>query len=54
MPTTADEAEVNAILSMLTGESSDSARTESVTVATRYGLGEDEGVQSPGSVRRKR
>jgi hypothetical protein len=47
MPTT---AEVNAVLSMLAGESSDSTRTESVTIATSHGLGEDEGVQSPGSV----
>jgi hypothetical protein len=44
MPTIADEAEANAILSMLAGESSDSACTESMTVATRHGLGEDEGV----------
>ena len=54
MPKTADEAEVNAVLSMLAGESSDSARTESVTAATGHGLGEDEGVQSLGSVCRKR
>jgi hypothetical protein len=53
MPTTADEAEVNALLSMLAGESSDSARTESVIVATGHGLSEDERVQSPRSVHRK-
>jgi hypothetical protein len=53
MPTIADEAEVNDVLSMLAGESSDSACTKSVTVATGHGLGADEGVQSPGSVRRK-
>jgi hypothetical protein len=44
MKTTADDAEVNVVLSMLAGESSDFARTESVTAATRHGLGEDEGV----------
>jgi hypothetical protein len=54
MPTTADETEVNDVLCMLAGESPDSTHTESVTVATGHGLGEDEGVQSPESVRRKR
>jgi hypothetical protein len=54
MPTSVDEAEVNAILSMLAGEMSDTAHTESMTVATGHGLGEDEGVRSPGSVRHKR
>ena len=50
MQTTTDDAEVNVVLSMLAGESSDSARTESVSAATRHGLGKDEGVQSPRSV----
>jgi hypothetical protein len=54
MLTSANEAEVNAVLSMLAGESSDSAGTESMTVATGHGLSEDEGVQSPRSVHRKR
>jgi hypothetical protein len=54
MQTTAHEAEVNAVLRMLASESSDSARTESVTIATGHGLGEDEGVQSPTSVHHKR
>ena len=53
MSTSVDEAEVNAFLSMLAGESSDCARTESMTVAIGQDLGEDEGVQSPESVRRK-
>jgi hypothetical protein len=44
MSTTADEAEMNVVLSMLAGELFDSARTESVTVATGHGLGENEGV----------
>jgi hypothetical protein len=54
MLTSADEAEVNIFLSMLAGESSDSAHTESMIVAIGHGLGEDEGVHSPGSVRHKR
>jgi hypothetical protein len=33
MPINADEAEVNVVLSMLAGESSDSAHTESMAVA---------------------
>jgi hypothetical protein len=33
MPVSADEAEVNVVLSMLARESSDSARTESMAVA---------------------
>jgi hypothetical protein len=33
MPTSTNEAEMNAVLSMLAGESSDSARTESMAVA---------------------
>jgi hypothetical protein len=53
MQATADEAEVNAVLSMLAGELSDSTRTESVSAATRHGLSEDEGAHNPGSVRRK-
>jgi hypothetical protein len=54
MPTSDDEAEVNVVLSMLAGESSDSTRTESMTVAIGHGLSEDEGVQSLRSVHRKR
>jgi hypothetical protein len=33
MPISADEVEVNVVLSMLDGESSDPARTESIAVA---------------------
>jgi hypothetical protein len=54
MQTTADEAEVNAVLSMLAGELSDSARTESVSTAAGHVLDEDEGTHSPRSVRHKR
>jgi hypothetical protein len=45
---------VNDVLSMLAGESSDSAHTLLVSAATRHCLSEDEGVQSHRSVRRKR
>jgi hypothetical protein len=38
---------------MLVGESSDSARTESVSAAAGHSHGEDEGAHNPGSVRRK-
>jgi hypothetical protein len=51
--TTANEAEANDVLSMLVGESSDSARTESVSAAAGHSHGEDEGAHNPGSVRRK-
>jgi hypothetical protein len=54
MTTGADEAEVNVVLNMLARESSDSARTESMAIAIEQDLGEDEGVQNPEGVRRKR
>jgi hypothetical protein len=54
MPTGADEAKVNVVLSLLAGDLSDSTRTESMTVAIGHGLGEDEGVHSPGNVHHKR
>jgi hypothetical protein len=54
MSTSVDEAEVNAVLSMLAEESSDSACTELMDVAVGQDLGEDKGVQNPKSVRRKR
>jgi hypothetical protein len=44
MPISVDEAEVNAVLSMLAGESFDSIRTESIDVAIGQNLGEDEEV----------
>jgi hypothetical protein len=44
MPTSADEVEVNTVLSMLAGKSSDSAHIESMTIATGHDLSEDEGV----------
>jgi hypothetical protein len=54
MQTTTDEAEVNAVLSMLAGKSSYSTRTESASTAARHVFGKDEGPCSPGSVCRKR
>jgi hypothetical protein len=54
MPTSTDEAEVNDVLSMLAGESSEFTCTESMAIAIGQDLGEDKGVQSPESVRRKR
>jgi hypothetical protein len=54
MQTTADEAEIKVILSMLAGESSESTRTELVSAAARHVFGEDEGACIPGGVRRKR
>jgi hypothetical protein len=44
MPTSVYEAEVNAVLSMLVGESFDSACTESMAIAIGQNLGEDEEV----------
>ena len=52
MQTTAGEAEVNLVLNMLAGKSSDSARTESTSTAAGHVFGEDEGACSPRSVRR--
>jgi hypothetical protein len=53
MQKTADETEVNVVLSMLAGESSESTRTESVSAAAGPVSGEDEGACYPGGVRRK-
>jgi hypothetical protein len=54
MRTSTDEAQMNVVLNMLAGESSDSAHTESMAVATWQNLGEDEEIQKPEGVRRKR
>jgi hypothetical protein len=53
MQTTADEAKVNAVLNMLVGASSESARTESVSAVAGRVFCEDEGAYSPGGARRK-
>jgi hypothetical protein len=54
MQTTTNEAEVNVVLIMLAGESSDSARTELTSAAAGHVLGEDEGAPSPRTVCCKR
>jgi hypothetical protein len=50
MQVIANEAEVNVVLSMLVGESSESAHTELVRAATGRAFGEDEGACSPSGV----
>jgi hypothetical protein len=54
MPSSTDEAEMNGVLSMLDGESSDSTRTESMAVTIGQNLAEDEEIQKPEGTRRKR
>jgi hypothetical protein len=54
MPISANEAKVNAVISMLARESSTSARTELMVVTIGQNLGEDKEVQNPEGVRRKR
>jgi hypothetical protein len=54
MPTSTDDVEMNVVLSMLAGESSNSARTESTTVAIGQDLGEDEEIQKSEGARHKR
>jgi hypothetical protein len=54
MLTNTDDAEMNDGLSMLAGESSDSARTEPMAVAIGQNLGKDEEIQKPKGARRKR
>jgi hypothetical protein len=54
MPTSTDDAEMNAVLSMLAGESSDSARTEPMEVAIVQNLGEDEEIRKPKGAHCKR
>jgi hypothetical protein len=53
MQMTADEAETNVVLSMLVGESSESARTKSASAAAGRALSKDEGACSSGGAHRK-
>jgi hypothetical protein len=53
MQTITDKAKANVVLSMLAGESSDSARTESVSATIKHVFGGEERVCNPGSARRK-
>jgi hypothetical protein len=54
MPSITDDAEMNVVLSLLTGESSGSARAEPTTVAIEQDFGEDEEIQKPEGACRKR
>jgi hypothetical protein len=54
MQTSTDEAEMNAVLIMVAGESSDSTRTESTTATIGQNLGEDKEIQKPKGARHKR
>jgi hypothetical protein len=54
MQTIVDDAEVNVVLSMLAGELSESARTESASATAGRAFGRDEGACSPGGVHPKR
>ena len=54
MPSSTDDAEMDAILSLLVGESFDLARTKPMTIATGQEFGEDEEIQKPEGARRKR
>jgi hypothetical protein len=48
-----DDVEMDAVLSLLAGESSDSARTEMMAIANGQEFGEDEEIQKPEGTRRK-
>ena len=54
MPSNTDDAEMDIVLSLLAGESSNSTRTEPMAIATRQEFGEDEEIQRPEGARRKR
>jgi hypothetical protein len=54
MPTNTDDAEMNVVLSMMAGESSDYVFTEPMAVAIGQNLGEDKEIRKPEGARRKR
>jgi hypothetical protein len=54
MSSSIDDAEMDVVLSLLAGESSDFTRTEPMPIATRQEFGEDEEIQKPEGARRKR
>jgi hypothetical protein len=54
MSSSTDDAKMNVVLSLLAGESSDSARTEPMAVAIGQDFGEDEEIQNPEGAHRKR
>jgi hypothetical protein len=53
MPSSTDDAEMDVVLSLLAGESSDSTRTEPMAIAIGKEFGEDEEIQKPKGARRK-
>jgi hypothetical protein len=53
MPSNTDDTEMDIVLSLLAGESSDSTRTEPMAIATGQEFGEDEEIQKPESAHRK-
>jgi hypothetical protein len=53
MPSSTDDAEMDVVLSLLAGESSNSARTEPMAIATGQVFGEDEEILKPEGARRK-
>jgi hypothetical protein len=54
MPSSTDDAEMDAVLSLLAGESSNSTRIEPMAIATRQECGEDVEIQKPEGARQKR
>jgi hypothetical protein len=54
MPSSTDDAEMDVVLSLLAGESSDSTHTEPMAIATRQEFVEDVEIQKPEGARQKR
>jgi hypothetical protein len=54
MPSSTDDAEMDDVLSLLAGESSDSTCTEPMAIATGQEFGEDVEIQKPEGARQKR
>jgi hypothetical protein len=54
MPANTDDAEIDVVLSLLAGESSDSTRTEPMTITTGQEFGEEVETQKPEGARPKR
>jgi hypothetical protein len=51
MPASTDDAEIDAVLSLLAGESSDSTRTELMAITTGQEFGEEVETQKPEGAR---
>jgi hypothetical protein len=54
MPSSTDNAEMDAVLSLLAGESSDSTRTEPMAITSRQEFGEEVEIRKPEGARPKR